>query len=101
MEFRSTIEPQGVAVDIPFAKAAVRAVERAQVALATQCKDATDDAVESATQVKLLREFIFEEYGYHLADARKSTLEKLLESHDLPLDCANYWKSDCLHLPPA
>lgn len=76
---------RGVAIDVAFAQAAVRAVERSKVSLAAKCKEETDGAVESATQVKLLREFIFEEYGYHLADVRKSTLEKLLENYELPI----------------
>ena len=77
---------RGVAIDVAFAEAAVRAAGRAKVSLAAQCKDETNGEVESATQRDALLEFILAEFGYSLSDMRKSTLERLLETPDLPLE---------------
>lgn len=69
---------RGFAVDLALTRAALRAVDKAQAVLRTQCLEATDGAVASATQRDKLLEFLLAEYDISLPDMRGSTLEKIL-----------------------
>jgi DNA polymerase len=84
-ELDQRINQRGVAIDVPFAQAAVRAADRAKAALAVRCREATNEEVQAATQRDAVLEHILTEYGISLDDMRKATVEKLLES-DIPDD---------------
>lgn len=77
------INRRGVCIDVEFAKAAVRAADRAKDALAIRARELTSGEVESTTQRDSLLDHILAEYGVVLDDLRKSTVEKALDS-DMP-----------------
>lgn len=70
---------RGYQIDMDLVRGALRAVDRAQDILRTDCQDATEGAVESATQRDKLLEFICENYGIALPDMQKATLEKIID----------------------
>jgi DNA polymerase len=78
------INERGVAVDIPFAQAAIEAADRAQRSLAEQTVEITDGAVGSATQRDALLAHILSEHGVELPDMQASTLERRIEDPTLP-----------------
>jgi len=78
------INNRGVAIDVAFAQAAVRAADKAKVVLAGRCDENTNGEVPSTTQRDLLMEYVFTEYGIAPDDMRKTTVEKLLENPEIP-----------------
>lgn len=78
------INDRGVAIDLPLAEAAVRAVERAQKGLAKRTVEMTDGEVQTATQVKLMIAHALQQYGVDLPDMQKATIERRIADPDLP-----------------
>lgn len=78
------INNRGVAVDVPFAEAAIRTADVAREDLAARAQQLTQGAVQAATQRDAVLEHLFEEYGVHLPDMRADTLERRLQDPDLP-----------------
>ncbi|WP_226998421.1 DNA polymerase [Tardibacter chloracetimidivorans] len=79
-----TINRRGFAVDVPFAAAAVTAVEREQKRLAARVNEMTEGEVEAATQRDKLLSHLLEMYGVRLPDMTKGTLERRLGDPELP-----------------
>lgn len=73
-----TINDRGVAVDMDLVKAAIKAVDKAQVGLAERATELTDGAVGSTTQGEALRLHIFEAFGVDMPDLQMATVEKTL-----------------------
>lgn len=81
------INMRGVAVDVPFALAAVDTAARAQAALSVRTQELTDDEVRSATQRAAMLDFISRTYGVELPDLTGATVERFLETQpDMPAD---------------
>jgi DNA polymerase len=78
------INDRGVAVDLPLAQAAIRAVDRAQLSLAERTQDLTLGFVESATKRDQLLKHILNAHGVELPDMQMSTLERRIEDPALP-----------------
>lgn len=78
------INDRGVAIDLQLAECAVRAVDRAQVALAARTRDLTNDEVRAATQRDAMLEHVLKEYGVDLPDMQMATLERRIADPDLP-----------------
>lgn len=78
------INERGVLMDIDLAHGAIRASDRAQKELARRTVEATDGQVAAATQRDRMLEHILETYGIALADLKGSTVERALESEDIP-----------------
>jgi DNA polymerase len=78
------INGRGFAVDVDLAQAAVRASDKEKAELARQTREATNDAVQAATQRDELLKHILAEYGVTLPDMQSDTLERRLEDPDLP-----------------
>lgn len=78
------INDRGVAMDVPLAQAAVRAVDVAQAELAKRTQELTDGQVASATKRDQLLLHILESYGVDLPDLQMSTLERRIADPDLP-----------------
>ena len=78
------INNRGVAVDVPFAEAAIRAADVAREDLAARAQQLTHGAVQAATQRDAMLEHLFEEYAVQLPDMRADTLERRLQDPDLP-----------------
>lgn len=72
------INDRGYLIDVEFANAALVATDREQELLAKRAVEMTDGYVKAATQRDRLLEYILGEYGYHLPDLQKATLERLL-----------------------
>ncbi len=72
------INDRGYLIDVEFANAALVATDREQELLAKRAVEMTDGYVNAATQRDRLLEYILGEYGYHLPDLQKATLERLL-----------------------
>jgi DNA polymerase len=85
-EVDQAINDRGIGVDVDLAKAALAAIDAAQVQLAKRTSDLTSRVVGSATQRNALLAYINGAYGLQLDDLRGATVEKALESHDLPAD---------------
>jgi len=79
-----TINDRGVMVDTDLAHAAIRAVERAQRALAARTSDITRGAVQTANQRDALLRYLVAAYGIDLPDMQQSTLERRMADPDLP-----------------
>lgn len=78
------INDRGVQIDVALARAAVRAVDIAQIELKERTVEATNGEVASATQRDVLLEHVLAEYGVDLPDMQKATLERRIEDPDLP-----------------
>src|SRR3569833_787694 len=78
------INMRGAAVDTELARAAIRAVERAQKHLAARTRELTNNQVESATKRDKLLAHLLVEYGVDLPDLQKSTLERRVDDPSLP-----------------
>lgn len=81
-----TVNDRGVQVDVALARAAVAAVEQAQVELAAQTEVMTNGQVQSATQRDALLLHVLEEFGVDLPDLQMSTLERRIADPDLPVE---------------
>jgi DNA polymerase bacteriophage-type len=80
------INDRGFYVDVPFATAAIRAVDDEQKRIAKRVSDATNGAVASATQRDALLYHILSEHGVDLPDMQKDTLERRINDPDLPAE---------------
>lgn len=80
------INDRGMYVDLDFARAAIRAVERTQKRLAAKTQEQTDGAVASTTQRDQLLAYILQEYGVELPDMQASTIERRMRDNDLPVE---------------
>lgn len=78
------INDRGFYVDVPFATAALRAVDDEQKRIAKKVFDKTKEKVESATQRDALLYYILSEHGVDLPDMQKDTLERRINDPDLP-----------------
>lgn len=78
------INDRGVAIDLQLAECAVRAVDRAQVALAKRTRDLTNDEVQAATQRDAMLVHVLQEYGVDLPNMQMATLERRIADPDLP-----------------
>jgi len=78
------INDRGFAVDVDFAGAAIRAVERTQKRLAAETAQHTNGAVASTNQRDVLLAHILQEYGVELPDMTASTIERRMRDPDLP-----------------
>lgn len=85
-----TINSRGFQVDLDLARAAVRAVGRAQEKLVTRTQEITEynledgTGVRSATQRDALLKYLLEEHGVELPDMKASTLERRVNDENLP-----------------
>ena len=79
------INDKGLCIDMDLARAAVRAVEKAQKKLARRTVDLTDGQVQTATQRDAMLTHILEAYGVDLPDLQASTLERRINDASLPL----------------
>lgn len=78
------INDRGFAVDRELAQAAVEAVAIRKDELKTEAQDATDGAVQSATQRDPVLYHALEAYGVSLPDLQKSTLQRRIDDPDIP-----------------
>lgn len=78
------INDRGFLVDVDLARAAIRAVERAQKVLAARTNALTGGVVQSATQRDALLRHLVAVYGVDLPDLQQSTLEQVAGSADIP-----------------
>lgn len=80
------INDRGICVDVGFAEAAIRAVEREQRRLAADVHRRTAGAVQSATKRDQLLAHILTAYGIDLPDLQMATLERRINDADLPVE---------------
>jgi DNA polymerase len=78
------INARGIAVDVPFATAAVRATKAELARLGKRTQELTDDCVLRATQRDKLLAFLFMEHGVDLPDLKADTIERRLDDPELP-----------------
>lgn len=78
------INRRGVAVDVEFARQAVRACKAEQERNAAKTQELTEETVLRATQRDRLLQFIFVEHGVTLPDLKADTVERRLEDPELP-----------------
>lgn len=78
------VNDRGFAVDVDFAKAAVRATGAEKKRNAAKTEKLTGGAVERATQRDKLLQHLLTEYGVALPDLRADTLTRRLEDPELP-----------------
>lgn len=78
------INQRGMQMDTELARAAVRAIDRAQKGHAARCAELTNDEVQKATQRDKLLKHLLAEYDIDLPDLKKSTLERRINDPDLP-----------------
>jgi DNA polymerase len=83
-ELDQTINARGIAVDLEFAAAAVRATTAEQKRLAHRTQEITNDTVLRATQRDRMLAFLFMEYGVDLPDLKADTIERRLDDPELP-----------------
>jgi DNA polymerase len=72
------INDRGFQIDTEFAEMALVATDREQELLAKRAVQMTNGYLEAATQRDRVLQYILGEYGYHLPDLQKATLERLL-----------------------
>jgi DNA polymerase len=77
------INSEGIYVDLDLATKAIEAVDAAQAVLASDVKEATDGAVDSATQRDRMLEYVLKEHGISLPDMRADTLERRIADPSL------------------
>jgi DNA polymerase len=78
------INQRGMQMDTELARAAVRAIDRAQKGHAARTLELTDGEVQKATQRDKLLKHLLAEYNIDLPDLKKSTLERRINDPDLP-----------------
>jgi len=78
------INQRGMQMDADLARAAVRAIDRAQKGHAARTAELTNDEVQKATQRDKLLKHLLAEYDIDLPDLKKSTLERRINDPDLP-----------------
>jgi DNA polymerase len=77
------INGRGFAVDVPFVKAAVAALDEERKRLAGKAWDFTDGYLESATQRDKLLQYMCENNGVFLPDLKSSTIEEALKDDSI------------------
>lgn len=80
------INDRGVMVDVELARAAIRAVDRAQKCHAKRVQEMTGGAVQAATQRDALLKHLLEAYDVELPDMQQSTLERRINDTSLPVE---------------
>ena len=78
------INRRGIAVDVEFAEAAVRATKAEQARLSASTWLETDGLLDRATQRDKLLAYLFMEHGVDLPDLKADTIERRLEDPELP-----------------
>ncbi len=78
------INLRGMAVDVPFAAAAVRATREAQQRLSDRTSELTGEVVDRTTQRDLLLAFLLVDYGVTLPDLKADTIQRRLDDPELP-----------------
>lgn len=78
------INQRGMCVDTDLARAAVKAIDRAQKGHAARTAELTDGEVQKTTQRDKLLKYLLAEYDIELPDMKKSTLERRINDPDLP-----------------
>jgi DNA polymerase bacteriophage-type len=78
------INDRGVPIDLDLARAAVAAVDQAQLELKARTVEMTGGEVESTTKRDELLEHVLAEYGVDLPDLTKSTVQRLVDDSDMP-----------------
>lgn len=78
------INTRGFMVDTDLANAAIRAVDRAQVKLASRTQELTNSDVQSTTQRDVLLKYLVEAHGIDLPDMKASTIERRMQDENLP-----------------
>lgn len=78
------VNRRGMCVDVELARAAVRAVDAAQIELKARTIALTNGEVESTTKRDAMLEHVLAEYGVDLPDMQKSTIERRMGDPDLP-----------------
>jgi DNA polymerase len=72
------INDRGVAIDMALVRAAIKAVDWAQVDLTAQSMALTEGRLANTTQGAALRLYILENYGVDMPDLQMATVEKTL-----------------------
>lgn len=80
------INDRGVAVDLDFARAAVKAAEEEKAKLGRRAREITKDDELRVTQRDKLLGHILAEYGVDLPDLQASTLERRINDPELPVE---------------
>ena len=75
---------RGVAVDVAFAQAALKAVNKEQSVLKARTQALSDGALESTTKRDKMLEYMLDAYGVSLPDLQMSTIERRMGDPDLP-----------------
>lgn len=83
-ELDQKINARGIAVDVAFAKAAVRATTAEQKRLGARTQELSYGTVDRTTQRDRLLAFLFAEFGVDLPDLKADTIERRLEDPELP-----------------
>jgi len=78
------INRRGIAVDLEFAAAALRASTAEQKRLGKRTQELTDGTLLRTTQRDLLLRFLFAEHGVDLPDLKADTVERRLNDPELP-----------------
>lgn len=78
------INDRGFAVDLDLAQGAIDATDTEQARLAQLTREMTNGEVQKATQRDALLEHILSHYGMLLDDLKGATLERLLDTDDIP-----------------
>jgi DNA polymerase len=79
-----TINARGVAVDVEFAKAAVRATPVEKKRLGDRTREVTATSLDRTTQRDRLLAYLFVEFGVDLPDLKADTVERRLNDSELP-----------------
>ena len=78
------INDRGMYIDMEFVNAAVREIELEKKHLSRRTRELTDGEVQAASQRDALLKHVLRMYDIELPDLKKSTLESLLKSDELP-----------------
>lgn len=79
------INRRGMTMDVELARAALAAVDAAQIELKRRTKELTNGVVQAATQRDALLAHLLAEYGVALPDLQMSTIERRIQDPDLPI----------------
>ncbi len=84
----AAINRRGFRIDLDLAQAAMNLDVENKARLRRTTAEKTDGEVTAATQRDRLRDYILRNYGLNLEDMRKASVERALESGDLPAPVA-------------
>lgn len=79
-----TMNNRGVQIDVDLAKAAVPAIAAAEAAIAARAGELTDGALTNLKRRDETLRQVFNLYGVTLPDLRATTIERAIDSEDLP-----------------